>query len=36
MSSESITSLTLQNYTYSPDKPIYTKGTYQIFNGTHK
>lgn len=36
MASESITTLTLQNYIYEPQKPYYTKGSYQIFNGTQK
>lgn len=36
MASESITTLTLQNYIYEPQKPYFTKGSYQIFNGTQK
>jgi|LakMenE18May11ns_1017448.scaffolds.fasta_scaffold8913496_1 hypothetical protein len=36
MSNDSITSQTLQNYTYPADKPIFTKGNYQIFNAVQK
>lgn len=36
MSNDSITSLALQGYNYSVDKPAFSKGNYQVFTATQK
>ena len=34
MKIESVTELALQNYTFKKEKPIFTSGQYNVYNGT--
>lgn len=36
MSNESITSLALQGYIYPADKPVFSKGNYQVYAAVQK